>query len=259
MDFNTIQPDKSISLFVKSILVFEEPDTSQKTILPFFADGYPGLIFQDTSNGMLVNPHKKLMPSLFLYGQTINPIELVMTGSYKIIVFQLYPFVLKSFFNVVPKDLNDDCYSLEQLDNNVGVDTVRKLNQAKNFENRIEIIAAFLQTIFLEKQKELDFTISKAIQKIINKRGQLIIGELCSELHLTERTFERRFLNTVGITAKQFSKIIQFQQSLEQLTVKDFTKLSDIVYANGFADQSHFIKVFKAFTGKTPSAFKSRK
>ena len=32
--------------------------------------------------------------------------------------------------------------------------------------------------------------------------------------------------------------------------------LSEIAYLAGFTDQSHFIKVFKAFTGKTPKAFK---
>ena len=126
MEFKTIIPDKSTSLFVKSILVFEEQDKKQKTILPFFADGYPGLIFQETTNGLLVNPHSKLMPALFLYGQTIQPIELVMSGAYKIILFQLYPFVLKSFFNVVPKDLNDNCYDLEQLGTTIGLDTINQ-------------------------------------------------------------------------------------------------------------------------------------
>jgi AraC-like DNA-binding protein len=237
MNYNTAIPDKSISLFVKNIMVFEEADIKQKTILPFFADGYPGLIFQETSNGLLVRPQNKVMPVMFLYGQTINPIELVMTGSYKLIVFQLYPFVLKSFFNVIPQELNDNCYNLEQLHKN----TIAQIKQIKNHTKRIEIIT------------------SKAIQKIITKKGQLLIGDLCKELHLTERTFERRFINAVGVTAKQFSKIIQFHQSLEQLTVKDFTKLTDIVYANGFADQSHFIKVFKAFTGKTPLAFTLQK
>jgi AraC-like DNA-binding protein len=259
MEFKTIIPAKSISLFVKNILVFEEQGTDQKTTLPFFADGYPGLLFQETAGGLLVNPHNKLMPVMFLYGQTINPIELVMSGAYKLIVFQLYPFVLKSFFNVVPKDLNDNCYNLEQLENNTGIDTIKKLSRAKSLTGRTEIITAFLHSIFQEKQKDLDYTISNAIQQIIGKKGQLVIRELCGELHLTERTFERRFLKIVGVTAKQFSKIIQFQQSLEQLTVKDFTKLTDIVYANGFADQSHFIKVFKAFTGKTPLAFTAQK
>lgn len=259
MNFKTINPDKLISLFVKSILIFEEKDKKQKTILPFFADGFPGLIFQETTNGLLVNPHNKLMPSFFLYGQTISPIELEMSGPYRLIVFQFYPFVLKSFFNVEPKDLNDNCYNLDQIENNIGIDTAKKLNKTEHFKERVAIITSFLHLLFERKQKELDLTIAVGIKNIISKKGQLNIGELYKELHLTERTFERRFFNSVGVSAKQFAKIIQFQQSLEQLTVKDYTKLTDIVYANGFADQSHFIKVFKAFTGRTPLAFKSQK
>ncbi len=257
MNFETINPDKSIALFVKSILIFEESEKDVKTILPFFADGYPGLIFQETANGLLVNPHDKVMPPLFLYGQTIKPIELVMTGTYKLIVFQLYPFVLKSFFNVEPQDLNDNCYNLDQLANHLGTDTLKQLNKTQNVEKRIEIISGLLHSLFISKQEDLDLPIALAIQKIIRKKGLVIISELYTELHLTERTFERRFSRCAGVTAKQFSKMIQFQGSLQQLTVKDYTKLTDIVYANGFADQSHFIKVFKAFTGKTPLAFKS--
>lgn len=258
MKFKTIIPDTSISLFVKTILVFEEFDNSQKTILPFFADGYPGLIFQETKNGLIVSPHNKEMPSFFLYGQTIKPIELIMKGQYKLIIFQLYPFVLKSFFNVIPKELNDNCYDLEQLENNLGIKTKNKLIQTLNSEKRVQILNLFLQHIFQTKQMELDFTISKAIKEIISKKGQLIIGKLSNDLHLTERTFERRFQGAVGVTAKQFAKIIQFQQSLEQITIKDYNKISDVVYLNGFADQSHFIKVFKAYTGKTPRAFKKQ-
>jgi methylphosphotriester-DNA--protein-cysteine methyltransferase len=109
------------------------------------------------------------------------------------------------------------------------------------------------------KQKELDLTIAQAIKKILDSKGKLIIKELYNELHMTERTFERRFFAATGVTAKQFSKIIMFQQSLEQINVKDYTRFTDIVYAHGFADQSHFIKVFKAFTGKTPLAYKLQK
>jgi AraC-like DNA-binding protein len=259
MNFKSLPPHESISLFVKNILTFEESEQKQKTVLPFFADGYPGLMFQETENGLLVKPHNKLMPRLFLYGQTIRPIQLEMTGAYKLIVFQLYPFVLKSFFKVTPKQLNDDCYDLSQLKNAVSVSAIERLNNINSVTKRTDLITSFLYSILQEKITELDFTISKALQIIISKKGLLIIGDLYDELHLTERTFERRFLNTVGVTAKQFAKIIQFQQSFEQVTIKDYTRLAEIAYANGFADQSHFIKVFKAFTGKTPLAFKSKR
>ncbi len=254
MNFKTIHPDKSISLFVKNILIFEETENSQKTVLPFFADGYPGLIFQDTENGLLVIPHNKQMPLLFLYGQTIKPIELVIKGKYKLIIFQLYPFVLESFFNVSAKDINDGCHDLQQLNN--GENIIKQLAENTSCEKRIEILAAFLFDIFQTRKEMLDFQIRQAIQIIIDNKGQISIGHICNQLHITERTFERRFVKEVGIAAKQFSTIIQFQLSLQQLTLKDFTKLTDIVYKNGYADQSYFIKVFKAFTGKTPKAFK---
>lgn len=259
MNFQNIVPDKSISLFVKSILIFEENDPKQKTNLPFFADGCPGLMFQESENGLLVNPHKKLMPVFFLYGQTIKPIELEIKGTYKLIVFQLYPFVLKSFFKVAPQTINDNCYDLEQL-KEIDISTfIKKLKKLKKTIGKTENITSLLYQLFQTKKQTLDFKVKQVIEFILKTKGQESITNLASELKLNERTLERRFLNEVGLSPKQFSKIIQFQRSLEQLTLKDFKKLTDIVYENGFTDQSHFIKVFKAFTGKTPKTFKKLK
>ena len=257
MNFKTINPNNSISQFVKNILVFEEQVDNQNTVLPFFADGYPGLIFQEAENGLVVSPHNKKMPFLFLYGQTIKPIELHFKGSYKLIIFQLFPFVLKSFFNITARDINDGCYDLTELPS--GAKMGQLLIKNKDFGKRIDAITNFLFDIFQIKKEKLDLTIKQAIQLILNYKGKMAILEICKTLNITQRTFERRFLKEIGILPKQFSQIIQFQQSLEQLTLKDYTKLTDIVYANGFSDQSHFIKVFKAFTGKTPKNFTSKK
>ena len=255
MNFQSIQPDKSISLFVKNIWVFESADTSIKTNLPFFADGYPGLMFQQTDNGLTVNPHKKLMPVLFLYGQTINPIELEITGAYQIIIFQLYPFVLKSFFNVTPQTINDNCYDLNQVKEFDILTLSHQLLSDNHIDRKVKSITALLFQFFQAKKQNLDFKIKAVIENIITTKGQKNINIIAEELKISNRTLERRFLSETGLSPKQFAKIIQFQSSLEQLTVKDFTRLTDIVYENGFSDQSHFIKVFKAYTGKTPKAF----
>ncbi|MDG1692959.1 MAG: helix-turn-helix domain-containing protein, partial [Methylophilaceae bacterium] len=59
----------------------------------------------------------------------------------------------------------------------------------------------------------------------------------------------------VGLSPKQFSKIIQFQSSLNKLTEAKFQKLTDIGFDSGFTDQSHFIRTFKSYTGQTPSFY----
>lgn len=254
MNFRNIIPDKSTSLFVKNILVFESKEKSVKTTLPFFADGFPGLMFQQAENGLIVQPHDKKMPEIFLYGQTINPIVLEISGTYLIIIFQLYPFVLRTFFDVLPQSINDNCY---YLDNTNG--SIYKLNQqlraCKTVNEKIDIISKLLLHYFENKKQKLDLEIRKAIIEIMATKGQEKIRIIAGKQNLNLRTFERRFLKETGLTAKKFAKIIQFQTSLEQLSVKDYTKLTDIVYENGFADQSHFIKVFKEFTRKTPKNF----
>jgi AraC-like DNA-binding protein len=133
--------------------------------------------------------------------------------------------------------------------------TIEQLKQAATVEARIGIITGLLYEIFEAKRALLDYKIQQAIRLIIHHQGNLSIQELNKALNITERTFERRFLTQVGVSPKQFSQIIKFQLSLNQLMDKDYIKLTDIVYNNGFADQSHFIRVFKAFTGKTPKQF----
>ncbi|KAB2917317.1 MAG: helix-turn-helix transcriptional regulator [Bacteroidetes bacterium] len=253
MRTQVIAPDTQRALFIKNILVFDEENHNATTVLPFFADGYPGLIFHITPNGQWVQPQNKKMPTGYLYGQTLHPIELQISGTYKIIAFQLYPFVLGIFFNVNSKHLTDECYDLNQLPD--WVITESELLSTLNTDKQVEIIQSFLYKIFLEKKEQLDLTIAAALQEILSNRAQLTVKELSQKLHITVRTLERRFISAVGISVKNFIQITKFQQSLEQLTVKDYKKLTDIVYNNGFADQSHFIRVFKAFTGKTPKSF----
>jgi AraC-like DNA-binding protein len=236
-------------------MTFENEKQSEKTVLPFYADGYPGIMFQVADKGLYVLPHNKKMPDLFLYGQTIQPIELEIEGAYKLIVFQLYPFVINSFFSVDPKDLNDGCFDLNQLQEFDIKKIIAQINNNTGFENWSNILTSFLFSVFQAKKEKIDFSIQQAIQLIINNNGQQTIKELREVLHISERTFERRFAAQVGVTPKQFSKIIQFQLSLNDVAENDYAKLTDVVYKNGFADQSHFIRVFKAFTGKTPKKF----
>jgi len=253
-----VVPHESVALFVKDIMIFEDKVATGKSTLSFYADGCPGIMFQQTENGLYVLPHNKKMPSLFLYGQTIQPVELVVADDYCLICFQLYPFVINSFFNLNAKDINDDCYDLIKLEAFDVDKTIYLLNGETQIEKRVMLISDLLYRIFEARRERLDYKLRQAIQLIIETNGNLNINALIKTLKVNERTFERRFITQVGISPKQFSRIIQFQLSLNQLTDKDYDKLTDIVYNNGFADQSHFIRVFKAFTGKTPKKFKAR-
>ena len=83
---------------------------------------------------------------------------------------------------------------------------------------------------------------------MVESKGRITIKALLAELHLTERTLERNFLLQIGLTPKQFAKIVQFQYSLNILTREKFNKLTEIGLDSGFSDQSHFTREFKKYS-----------
>ncbi|PBQ33276.1 AraC family transcriptional regulator [Sphingobacteriaceae bacterium] len=248
-----------LDLYVKDVIVLEEQVLqTKKTLLPFFADGYPGIVFLKTKKGACLFPKNKKLSDFFIYGQTVHPIEIEIEGSYKLIIFQLYPFAVKILFGVNPKELNDECYDLSQVSSQVNA-IAKKLAATTDSEEQKNQIAAFLSARIIESLDHTQQKIQLAVNLILNSQGKITIKSLCNNLHTTERTLQRHFLAYIGLSPKQFATIIQFQSSFNQLSDKAFTSLSEIVFDGGYADQSHFIRSFKKFTGKKPSAFKSPK
>jgi len=242
--------DNRLSPFIKDIIILEDTSRGLHS-LPFYADGYPGILYSECKEGVVLKPLNKLLPNFFLYGQTIEPISLDLDGPYKMIVFLLYPFATRLLLSINPKEINDACYDLKQVNNIDTEDTITRLSKSKTDE-QVKIVSDYILRLVKNSSSNLDTVIKLAISTIINEKGNVTIKNLRERLYITERTFERRFKNEIGVSPKQFARIIQFNFSLNKLQEADYTKFTNIAYENGYTDQSHFIKTFKKYTGATP-------
>jgi AraC-like DNA-binding protein len=251
--------DYGLAFHVKEILIFEETAVAKPHVVPFYADGYPGVMFQQTNKGVFLKPQNKYLSALFLYGQTIHPIELCMEGAYRFIVFQMHPVAARALLSIDPKKLNDDCYDLHLLSSIDVKEYVNELQKTADIIEQSAIIARLISQLILNKVYFPHATIMDAIELIIKNNGKVSVKELTETLNITERTLQRNFVEHVGIPPKKFAKIIQFYSSFNQVTADSWSRLTDIVYENGFADQSHFIRDFKKFTGQKPKQFKVKK
>lgn len=245
---------KRLSPYVKDVILMGS-DEDRAHEMPIYADGFPGIMYSETTQGMYLQPKGKLLSDFFLYGQTIKPISLQVQGPFNGIVFQLYPFAAKALLKVDPKVLNDDCYDLLQVE---GVDTARTITDlqvASDTENQIAIVNSYIDALIRHSSGNPDYRIKMAVNTILKAKGNITIKELREQLYIGERTLERHFSSEVGVTPKQFARIIQFNFSLNKLKEQDYLSLSDLSYESGFADQSHFIRTFKRYVGKTPKEF----
>lgn len=241
---------KQLKPFVKEIIVLEGKGRNHN--LPFFADGYPGIIYCDTETPIQLLPKNKILSKFFLHGQTIAPIELKIKGDYRLIIFQLYPFSVRLLFNSDISSLTDDCYNLTKLSHFEILEKIVEFDSLSS-EKIVCHISKIIVNLIELSSLNIDTSIKLAVSTIIHCKGNIPIRQLRSQLFITERTFERKFKKEIGITPKQFSKVMQFSAAFGQMQDENYLYLTNVAYDNGFADQSHFIRTFKKYTGNTPS------
>ena len=246
---------KTIRPFVNCIMTGVDISQNASLNLPIYADGYPGIMFQESKNDMYLFPKGKKLSKLFLYGQTLDPIALKTEGPFQLIVFQLYPFASQYLLDVNPRVLNDDCYNLIALDEVEAGNYVSRLSESPEMVDQIEIMSDLIEALLHSYQATDKNPVENAIHFIIENQGMISVKDICDTVFMTERTLERNFQSQIGLTPKQFSKIVQFQYALEKLSQNDVDKLTNVAFDTGFSDQSHFIRVFKSYTGLSPKAY----
>jgi len=84
--------------------------------------------------------------------------------------------------------------------------------------------------------------------------GSIHVKDVLAYVHLSERQFERRFTQTVGLSPHVYIRVKRFNEAIRLIKTGQFERLTDVAYALNFSDQSHFIRDIKAFSGMTPTS-----
>lgn len=218
------------------------------------ADGCPGLIFQHADQGSFIQNGKKLSEA-FLFGQTTRYAEIKLAGSFKTVGVYFQPHALQTVFGYKPDELTDSCLDVNLMAKKHGFNLSEQLSNAATSADQLDILSAYLQAQVDKNTKQDNEAMQYALVSIIQSNGTVSLNQLQKYLQLSERSFQRNFKLYTGITPKLFSRICRFQASLKQLKDISYDKLSDIAYGHDYADQSHFIRSFKEFSGLSPNQY----
>jgi AraC-like DNA-binding protein len=120
------------------------------------------------------------------------------------------------------------------------------------------MLSAFLSYLVQRNRRNTDTVMDQALLQIQRSGGNISISTLQEQLHISERSLERKFRQHIGLSPKLFSRICRFQASVHQLRNRQFCKLSDIAYEQSYSDQSHLIRAFKEFAGAPPQQFQRK-
>lgn len=259
MDYRILPAPDFLKNHIHYFWVWEHAaDDASPQIFRPVADGHPGLIFQASDNNVFRYSNGERYSSLFVYGQTVQHRELHAQGNFKAWGICFKPNALKSLFGLDADELTDSCAPLTHLFPQRGFSLPQELQDLPSATLQIERMTGFLQQQ-LQKEKPKSATNTEhALAQLLHSKGHVSLKALQDSLRLSERALERKFRQEVGISPKLFSRICRFQASLQQLKSGQYDKLSDIAFENGYADQSHFIRVFREFSGFTPEEYRKQ-
>jgi len=223
--------------------------------------GVPGIVFQQnngrsaletiiTHSGRTVCP-----PPLFLYGPGTEPSVMhYKRGSSTTTQVIFKPHALQTLLGINASALTDGWAELHEFS---AEDLPVQLIEAKNERERMTLLTSFLVAKF-KQAKTRDTLVEESLRLIHTNIGSIHVNSLLDYLHISERQFERRFTQTVGLSPHLYIRVKRFNEAIRLIKTRQFERLTDVAYALNFSDQSHFIRDIKAFSGMTPKSLSQK-
>jgi len=165
----------------------------------------------------------------------------------------LYPFAIPKFFALPASDMTNISPDLESVLSVEGRRLEQDVIAADSNEERVKIVSSFLEVKLNTSSRELPL-IHRAVHDVMAAKGDVNIVQIAREHSFSTRQFERKFKEFAGLSPKLYSRVIRFQAAT-QYKFNGVRDLTEIAYACGYYDQSHFINDFRQFSGYTPKEY----
>jgi hypothetical protein len=215
------QIDVPLSPLVRNVsrTVFTEPTT-----LPMHPDGGWDIAILKRGDNVQV----------LRTGLTTRTVNYVADAGDEILAITFAP---DSFMSLLPGErMVDEGVMLEMIGRDrfwIGTDVV----EVPNFDNVDGFIASLRQRGIVES--------NDVVTSIVAGHPKA----------MSERTMQRHFLRTTGLTYKSFTLIERAQKAMALLQMG--RPAADVAFALGYADQPHMIRSLKAIMGQTPGRIAS--
>ncbi|PKP35246.1 MAG: hypothetical protein CVT98_10275 [Bacteroidetes bacterium HGW-Bacteroidetes-15] len=257
MALNIAKPAAILEPYIKQYWFIENflPNGEQYVhrIIP---SGISELMFYLGQRPVVLDPRKSINENVVLSGHQKEYFDIQITNHISLFSMAFHPQGLMKFFNIPLNEAYNQNVPLKYIDKALEKELFPKLQDAENFEQRVEIANTHFIKILGKNLQNFEFQrVSHIVNKIKSTKGLIDVDSLSGEACLSRKQFERIFTKHIGSTPKQYLKTLRLQLSLHLKSVDKTLNLTKLAYDCGYYDQSHFINEFKQQTGYTPKQY----
>jgi AraC-like DNA-binding protein len=167
-----------------------------------------------------------------------SSVELNLGKEFHFVGIQLNPGVFYGKNSEIQSDYVGTPYS--------GVLPLLEINKALHsleFTDQIIVLEKFVHTLIKKEILTVNPTIEIILQNIDSIKS---VSDIAPLVHKSQRQLQRIIHRAIGLSPRNFLKVIRFQQSFNRH------------YATLYTDQAHYINSFRKATGYTPVRYAQR-
>jgi AraC-like DNA-binding protein len=215
----------------------------------------------------------RLQARTLFAGQLTRPVQIVPRGYARIAGAHLRPHGGYDLLRVPQSRYRDQVVDLKAIDHGLATALEKRVARLGDARAMVDALAATLVARALRlpgarsgqaAPGDASAAATTAVSIALTLKGMISVGDLARAVHVSTRQLERLFHERVGISPKQFVRIVRFQEVLRATrsgpdTLRRRAGLAGwaaVALEHGFYDQAHFINDFKAFVGRTPGEWK---
>lgn len=255
MFYRKYKPNKILEKFVECYFVWEG-DASQPIDIESPPSALCSLVFNYRDTYRISNQkfQEHRVPSCFISGQDLGNYTLHLSGTIGIIGCVFRPTAIHHFFGVPMYELTNERICFSEICSESYNSLKNIIQNSDNTAERLKILEKYLLNVHEKSQYGVQ-EIMESANEIFNKKGRIRLLDILEKVPMSRRNFERKFLEEVGVSPKTYAKIRRFSYTCSLMSGKRDVNLMDVLFEGGYYDQSHFIKDFKFFSGRTPRKY----
>jgi AraC-like DNA-binding protein len=247
-----ISPAKLLESIIEGFYVFSRAPEDDTHLI--FNDGFPVLVFlqscEDTVTVTGQNNAAEIKAAWASAGSIRNVYVKYNNNTEQIFIVRFHPGAFYQLFG-----LNAQYFRANP------VAPFRYIAEKNNFDigkffacNAIEEKTAFIDAYVLRCLKEISTPeiIHKTLDRIHKIKGNSTVQNLTADAGVNYKWLERNFAQYIGLMPKEYIQLQRFIHAYLELVGSTDVDLMQIAVSNGYYDANHFLKDFKAYTGKTP-------
>jgi AraC-like DNA-binding protein len=174
--------------------------------------------------------------------------DMEVSGNLRTFSARLQPAAAGRLFGVDPVALVDGFVPLTLPDG-----LLAELRAAPDWQAMIGPVDRWL--VSLGSDRTCNDPVAREATRLRQLHGTVAIQELADCAGLSLRHFQRRFRALTGLNPKHYARICRIGYAVHRKELEPQASWTALAHEAGYADQSHFIRDFKALTGTLPSGF----